>query len=106
MQFNDLKSELIHFKKTRNHLKDSIILPNNTQIQPKSYVKWLGIWLDKKLEFKKHIETKVNNAINALYMISNLLKFKWELSVNAAKQLYLICVLPIAEYSSEIWFQN
>ena len=43
MQFNDLKSELIHFEKTRNHLKDSIILPNNTQIQPKSHIKWLGI---------------------------------------------------------------
>ena len=30
VQFNDSKSELIHFEKTRNHLKDSIILPNNT----------------------------------------------------------------------------
>ena len=106
MQFNDLKSELIHFEKTRNHSKDSIILPNNTQIQSKSHVKWLSIWLNKKLGFKKHIETRINNAINALYLISNLLKSEWKLSANAVRQLYLICVLPIAEYDSEIWFQN
>ena len=39
VQFDDSKSELIHFEKTRNHSKDSIILPNNTQIQPKSHIK-------------------------------------------------------------------
>ena len=43
MQFNDLKSKLIHFEKTRNHLKNSIILSNNNQIQLKFYVKWLII---------------------------------------------------------------
>ena len=74
MQFNDSKSELIHFEKIRNHLKDSIILPNNTQIQFKFHIKWLGIWLDKKLGFKKHIETRINSATNALYLISNLFK--------------------------------
>ena len=76
MQFNDLKSEFIHFEKTRNHLKNSIILLNNTQIQPKSHIKWLGIWLNKKLRFQKHIEIKINNTINVLYKIFNLFKFK------------------------------
>ena len=74
MQFDDSKSELIHFEKTRNHLKDLIILPNNTQIQSKFHVKRLSIWLDKKLGFKKHIETRINSAINALYLIFSLFK--------------------------------
>ena len=102
MQFNNSKSKLIHFKKTRNHLKDSIILSNNTQIQFKFYVKWLSIWLDKKLGFKKHIETKVNNTTNALYIISSLFKSKWRLSINIIRQLYLIYVLSIAKYNLEI----
>ena len=106
VQFNDSKSEFIHFEKTRNHSKDSIILFNDTQIQPKSYVKWLDIWLNKKLRFKRYIEIRVNNITNALYLISNLFKSEWELSANAARQLYFTCVLFIAEYGSEIWFQN
>ena len=56
--------------------------------------------------FKKHIEIRVNSATNALYLISSLFKSEWELSANAVRQLYLTCVLPIAEYDSEIWFQN
>ena len=85
MQFNDSKSEFIHFEKIRNYLKDSIILFNNTQIQSKFHIKWLNIWLNKKLRFKKYIEIRINNTTNALYIISSLFKSEWGLSANAVK---------------------
>ena len=106
MQFNNLKSELIHFEKSKNHLNNSIILPNNTLLKPQSHVEWLSVWLDKKLNFKKYIETRLNKATAALYTMSSLMKSEWGISAAAAKQLYLTCIVSIAEYGSEIWFHN
>ena len=58
------------------------------------------------MNFKKHIEIRLNKATAALYTISNLIKFEWEISAVAARQLYLTCIISIAEYGSEIWFHN
>ena len=35
----------------------------------------------------------------------SLLNFEWDLLPNAARKLYLTCIVPIADYRSEIWFQ-
>ena len=43
VQFDDSKSELIHFCKGRKEQTAEITLPNNTVIKPASQVKWLGI---------------------------------------------------------------
>lgn len=106
MQFDDAKSELIHFEKVKKHSRNSIILPNHTELKPQTHVKWLGIWLDKKLNFKKHIETRMQKATNALHAISTLMRLEWGISAAAARQLYLTCILSIAEYGSEIWFES
>src|SRR5436190_19391558 len=60
IQFDMEKTELIHFhsKKIDNY-QDYIIQIGNIQIEPKSLVKWLGIWLDSKLNFKEHVEKKI-----------------------------------------------
>ena len=60
VKFDDDKSELIHFEKTRKVSKDTLELPNGTVIEPKNVVKWLGVWLDRKLNFKKHVETQID----------------------------------------------
>ena len=58
------------------------------------------------MNFKKHVETRINNVTKALYQISSLMKFKQDLSLNAAKQIYLICIVSISDYSSEFWVLN
>ena len=49
VKFDDDKSELIHFEKSRNASKDKVQLLNGTILEPKNSVKWLGVWLDRKL---------------------------------------------------------
>ena len=85
---------------------NSIILPNSTEIKPKSNIKWLEIWLNRKLNFKKHVETRINNVTKALYQISSLMKSEWGLSANAARQLYLACIVSISDYDLELWVSN
>jgi len=63
IQFDMEKTELIHFHLKRiDNYQDYIIQIGNVQIEPKNLIKWLGIWLDSKLNFKEHVEKKIANA--------------------------------------------
>ena len=46
VQFDDSKSELIHFHKSCKTSTTIVTLPNRTVLHPKEVVRWLGIWLD------------------------------------------------------------
>ena len=62
VKFDYDKSEMIYFEKSRNTSKDEVQLPNGTILEPKNFVKWLGVWLDRKLNYKKHVETRIASA--------------------------------------------
>ena len=106
VKFDDDKSELIHFEKTRNVSKDTLEFPNGTILEPKNVVKLLGVWLDRKLNFKKHVETRISSANRSFFAIQNLMKSEWGLNPTACRQLYLSCIVPISDYSSEIWYKG
>ena len=55
MQFNDSKSELIHFESHKATFNQMIILLNNMIIKSKTCIWWLEVWLNQKLNFKVHV---------------------------------------------------
>ena len=106
VKFDDDKSELIHFDCAKKGSEEPITLPNGTILLPKQHVKYLGIWLDRKLNFKKHVDVRIANATRALYAIIRLMHSEYGLKPNAARQLYLACITPISDYGSEIWYSG
>ncbi len=96
MQFNDSKSELIHFESHKTTLNQMIILLNNTIIKSKTCVQWLKVWLNRKLNFKVHV----------LHSLFKLMNSEWKLNVKSEKQLYLTCITSISDYEVEIWWNN
>src|SRR5213078_4200414 len=107
IQFDMEKTELIHFhsKKIDNY-QDYIIQIGNIQIEPKSLVKWLGIWLDSKLNFKEHVEKKIASATRILHQASRLSNTERGLSFQAMRQLYIACIVSVADYGVPIWWNN
>ena len=109
MQFDMEKTELIHF-----HSKRFFDLENETYsvkigesiIQPKSLVKWLGIWLDSKLTFKQHVEKKTTQALKLLNQIERLSNTERSLSFQAMRQLYIACISSVADYGVPVWWNN
>ena len=109
MQFDMEKTELIHF-----HSKRFFDLENKTYsvkigesiIQPKSLVKWLGIWLDSKLTFKQHVEKKTTQALKLLNQIERLSNTERGLSFQAMRQLYIACISSVADYGVPVWWNN
>ena len=101
MQFNMEKTELIHFHFKRSFdLKNGIysIKIEESIVQPKDLVKWLGIWLDSKLTFKQHVEKKTTQALKILNQIERLFNTERGLSFQAIRQLYITCISSVADY--------
>jgi len=106
LQFNDLKFELIHFESHKTTLNQMIILLNNMIIKSKTCVRWLEVWLNRKLNFKVHVQTKIATVTRMLHSLFKLMNSEWKLNVKSEKQLYLTCVTSISDYDVEIWWNN
>jgi len=92
MQFNDSKSELIHFESHKITFNQMIILLNNMIIKSKTCIWWLKVWLNQKLNFKVHMQTKIVTVTRTLHSLFKLINNEWELNVKSEKQLYLTCI--------------
>jgi len=106
MQFNDLKSELIHFESHKTTLNQMIILLNNMIIKSKTCIWWLKVWLNRKLNFKVHVQIKIATVTRTLHSLFKLMNNEWKLNVKSEKQLYLTCITSISNYDVEIWWNN
>src|SRR6201747_699630 len=102
IKFDIDKTELIYFGKSQLYLK----LPNGNLVLPIKLVKWLGIHFDYNLKFKEHIAIRTSLAKQALYCINRLVNISRGLSPFATRQLYLACITSIADYGSELWWDN
>ena len=74
IEFDDLKSELIHFKKSRNPSTDIMKLSNGITLQSQKWVKYFEVFLNRKLNFNTHVQKRLNSANRALHGIANLMK--------------------------------
>ncbi len=102
VQFDDSKSELIHFESHKAAFNQMVILLNNMVIKPKTCVRWLEVWLNRKLNFKVHVQTKIATVTRTLHSLFRLMNSEWELNVKSGKQLYLTCVTSISDYGGII----
>ena len=83
-----------------------VTLPNGTIIHPSPVVRWLGVFFDRKLSFKAHVDKKITSATRALQMTSRLKTSEWGLSSQHLRQLYTSCVLPILDFGAEAWWRG
>ena len=107
--FDDTKTELMHFVSTNSFeevKKKTVCLPNGTTVVPEETLRWLGVLLDRKLKFKNHVNTKLASAGRSLSALSRLSTTEKGLTVQAIRQLYLSCVVPISDFGSEVWWKG
>jgi len=104
VQFDNSKSELIHFESHKATLNQMIILLNNMIIKLKTCIRWLEVWLNRKLNFKVHVQTKIATVTRTLHSLFRLMNSEWKLNVKSEKQLYLTCITSISDYDVEIWY--
>ena len=97
---------MIHFESKKIMSTNSIILSNETILKFQNMIKWLKIWIDRKLTFKTHVEKRLIFAIRIFHSISRLQNFEWNLVFMITRQLYQTCITAISDYDFEIWWND
>lgn len=67
-------------------------------------VKYLGVILDKKLNFRSHINQICEKAIRCGRTLYHMLNRRSRLNVKNKALLYKMCIRPIMTYGCQIWF--
>ena len=60
--------------------------------------------MNKKLNFKKHVQNRIASANRVLHSINRLQNSEWGLKSNAGRQIYQTCISSISDYGAEIWY--
>ncbi|HKT21437.1 MAG TPA: hypothetical protein VJR06_02265, partial [Nitrososphaerales archaeon] len=87
-------------------------LPNGTQVEPGTkgvspdVVRWIGIWFDRKMSFRHHVNLKAAAASRALGALSRLANTEAGLSPKAVRQLYITCIIPVSDFGAEVWWNG
>ncbi|CAK5263969.1 unnamed protein product [Mycena citricolor] len=109
LSIDPAKRELMHYsRRKQDNIAPAIRLPNDdgrtTTITITPTIKWLGVYLDRKLSFNHHVKTLASRAmtkVNAMTMLSNTVR---GLSQVHLRQLYKACVVPVMTYASAAWW--
>ena len=72
----------------------------NDLIEHKTVVKFLGIYIDEKLEWHEHIKCIINKLNSSTYAMR---KIKNILNTNNLITLYYSLVYPYIDYASSLW---
>ena len=108
MHIDPGKSELIHFTRAREKPVSPLVTTlyqKDLWINPKEVVRWLGIFFDPELRFKKHVEIMCNRATSVSHGLRMLANTVRGLSQRNLRILVKTCVHPILTYASPIWFR-
>ena len=104
ISLNVQKTELVIFKHQRKKLDCEVkIKLNRKQLYPTDSVKYLGIRIDKNLNWKHHVSDiaiKLNRANALLFKIRNFV------NVNTLKTIYYAIFDSHINYANVIWAQN
>ena len=98
LNLNKTKAMIITHKRYDLPLQNIII--NNTEIEYVNEYKYLGLIIDKELNFKKHISnlnSRLNRIVGATYSLKNILP------LNAAKSFYYAMAQSLISYLIVLW---
>ena len=110
MTIDTSKLEIQHFSRRRN---DDQVLTlkiclygEDISVTPVATMRWLGIYLDRKLSFRAHVRimtTRTSSVVNGLRCLDNTVR---GLSQSNLRLLYQTCAFPVLSYASIIWFRE
>ncbi len=105
LTFSETKTVVVLFTRKRKfHMPNEIQL-NGKSISYSNDVRYLGVQLDSKLTWKKHIELKVRSAKIQLHKIRNAMGKLWGAPPNMMKWAYTGVVRPALTYGALVWAQ-
>jgi len=107
------KQEMMHITKRRSAHAPPCFVNDEVTIEPittadkpgeQPALRWLGMWFDRKLTFKRHIAQRAAKARKVAFHIRGLAKTIRGPPAHALRKAVITCVLPSALYGAEAWY--
>ncbi|EAQ82983.1 hypothetical protein CHGG_10801 [Chaetomium globosum CBS 148.51] len=96
MKFAPEKSELIHFNKGRRQWTEQVNLANprggTSPVKPEGSARFLGVWLDWKLNWKAHLVAVEKKLRTQSYALSRIVAKTWGMGLAKAREVYTKCI--------------
>ena len=102
LRFNPEKSVAVVFSR-RHKIPPRNLVIDGKEIAYQNEVKYLGITLDRKLHWTKHIDDKIGKAKRFLHNVANITRKNWGPKPKLMRWAYLGVVRPMLCYGSMIW---
>ncbi|RAL59094.1 hypothetical protein DID88_006740 [Monilinia fructigena] len=105
------KLEMIHLSRKRNTNAPSIRVSPELTITPVTAVgdeqpalRWLGVWIDRKLSFKRHVAERSTKALKVARHIKGLAGVRFGPPAASLRKAVVTCVQSLLLYGSEVWY--
>ena len=89
-------------KKRRENTDVSLYL-NNKPLEQVSNIKYLGIIIDSKLNFREHITHTSRKCSTLIHTLAKSIKLSWGLKHAALNTIYKGAILPLMLYGAPVW---
>jgi ribonuclease HI len=101
---NPHKTELVLFTNRRARL--GLVLPKlgGVELRLSESVKFLGVYLDNKLNWKRHVTEKCHKAILSLQQCRRIAGRRWGASPKVMRWIYTSVVRPMLSYAAVVWW--
>ncbi|KAM3454106.1 hypothetical protein NHJ6243_008968 [Beauveria neobassiana] len=104
IHFDPEKIEIMHFsRRNADHGVSPVIYHGDKEIRAVISMRWLGIWLDKKLTFNHHVNEwtqKARRVINHLRAMNNTVR---GMAATAARRAAWAVAMPILFHGLDAW---
>ena len=89
---------IVHFTRNNNLYDSTAFIIKGERVKPKQNVKILGLIMDSKLNYKKHIVKRASKSLQAAMALRHL----QVISSATARQLFEATVAPVIDYASNV----
>ena len=105
-EFDPKKYQLLHLSRKQDYNLNCPLPLNETQvIEAMEAVKYLGLWIDRKLQWNYHIKATRAKATISIGGLIRIAGSTWGCNYTSMRQLYQAVVVPQLSYFSSAWYQ-
>jgi hypothetical protein len=102
MEFAPEKSELLHLTRAHAAPMTPVHLDNQT-IQPVQEARFLGVWIDRKLKWKGHLNAIKRKFATQQFALTRLAASAWGCTLLRAREVYTKVIRSAIAYGAGVW---
>jgi len=90
-------------RRKRKEITEVNVYLNSKPLKQAESIKYLGITLDTKLNFREHIISTTNKCTQLIHTLAKSVKLNWGLKQEALNTIYKGAILSLLMYGVPVW---